>query len=231
MSKRTSSGSRSRKRPQAGRARRGDRHPPRQHPPAPLVARDPGRLLDRLLETPSIARIVPRLQPELLHRIIETCGLEQCGELVAMATPRQLERVFDIDLWHAARPGLDEHLDGDRFARWLEVLMDAGAAIAAQKIAGMDPELVSVALGQHIRVVERAALLSLEPSEGDEPVESRMAGDGVACEIGAYRLEARRDDAWDPIVGLLLALDADHPDAFHTLMRECRRLSNAGREV
>jgi hypothetical protein len=38
-------------------------------------------------------------------------------------------------------------------------------------------------------------------------------------------------DAWDAIIALLLALDADHHDRFHAVMRECRRLSNSAPEV
>src|SRR5262245_58393030 len=65
-------------------------------------------LLERILETPHLAHVVPRLPPELLHRVIQTCGLEDCADLVALATPEQLVRVFDLDLWRSARPGLDE---------------------------------------------------------------------------------------------------------------------------
>ena len=75
--------------------------------PARRDATDGRGLLDRILDTPHLAQVVPRLQPELLHRVIQTCGLEDCGELVALATPEQLARIFDLDLWRAAqaRPG------------------------------------------------------------------------------------------------------------------------------
>src|SRR5512147_2601443 len=79
--------------------------------PAPLATRERHRLLDRILDTPHLAHVVPRLQPELLHRVIQYCGLEDCGELVALATPEQLARVFDLDLWHASQPGQNEQFD------------------------------------------------------------------------------------------------------------------------
>ena len=62
----------------------------RSHIPAQRDTRDPRRLLDRILDTPHLAHVVPRLQPEVLHRVIQSCGLEDCGELVALATPGQL---------------------------------------------------------------------------------------------------------------------------------------------
>src|SRR5215813_12198339 len=70
------------------------------------------------------------------------CGLEDCGELVALATPEQLTRVFDLDLWRAEKPGRDEQFDADRFGVWLEVLMESGASLA-QKLATMDADLVT----------------------------------------------------------------------------------------
>ena len=42
-------------------------------------------LLNRLLSTPDLANAVPRLQPDVLHRVIQTCGLEDCA-LTVVAT-------------------------------------------------------------------------------------------------------------------------------------------------
>jgi hypothetical protein len=102
--------------------------------------------LDRILNTPGLENVIPRLRPDLLHRVIQTCGLEDCGEIVALATPEQLASIFDLDLWRAARAGRDEQFDADRFGVWLEVLVENGAAAAAQKVAGMDVALVIAVL-------------------------------------------------------------------------------------
>ena len=91
--------------------------------PAAQGARDE-RLLQRLLDTPLLPQVVPRLSPDVLHRVIQNCGLEDCAEIVALATPGQLARVFDLDLWQPARAGLDDELDANRFGIWLEVLME-----------------------------------------------------------------------------------------------------------
>jgi hypothetical protein len=173
-------------------------------------------LLARILETPGLALVVPRLPPAVLHRVIETCGLEDCGEIVALATPRQLQRVFDLDLWHAARPGLPERFDADRFGVWLEVLVDCGAAVAAQKLAAMDAGLVIGGLAEHVRV--------FDPSV-------RAPGDRLTCDIGGYLIGRLRTDSWDAIVGALVALHEEHPDSFHRVMRGCRRLSNSTPEI
>jgi hypothetical protein len=182
------------------------------------------------MDTPHIAAVVPRLPPDVLHRVIQHCGLEDCGELVGLATPEQLARVFDADLWRPARAGFDERLDPDRFGVWLEVLMESGPAVAAEKLAGIDSELVIAGLAAHIFVFDRAAVSPIT-EDGDEVAEIRPSSDRTACEIGSYLVEARRSDAWDAIVALLLFLDAEHPDYLHELMKGCRGLSNSGYEI
>jgi hypothetical protein len=198
------------------------------HPPATRSAPDGQGLLARILDTPHLAQVVPRLTPEVLHRVIQTCGLEDCSELVAMATPGQLQAVFDLDLWRSPQPGFDEQLDPDRFGQWLEVLMESGAAVAAQKLTGMDPDLVTTALAQQLRVRDVAAISAYRTLDGEwiDP-NRRRSTDGQDREVGGYRLEAKRTDAWDAIVELLVFLETEHTDYFHRVMAGCRRLSNS----
>src|SRR3982751_744489 len=110
--------------------------------PARQDSRKQRTLLERLLDTPQLARSVPQLPAEVLHRVIERCGLEDAGEIITLATPAQLCGVFDLDLWRSGEPGAEERFDADRFAVWLEVLMQAGGEVAAQTIAALDPNLI-----------------------------------------------------------------------------------------
>jgi len=177
------------------------------------VPRGPRPLLERILDTPHLPAVVPRLQPEVLHRVIQSCGLHDCAELVALATPAQLNRVFDLDLWRPPRPGTDETFDAARFGDWLEVLMDCGEEIAASKLQGLDVDLVVTGLAQHIAVFDRAAV-----SRG-------------GLEIGGYLVEVRRTGSWDAIASLLEFLHTDHQALFHRLMAGCRRLSSSTPEA
>ena len=203
--------------------------------PARRDATDGRGLLDRILNTPSLEHVIPRLQPDLLHRVIQTCGLEDCGEIVALATPEQLARIFDLDLWRAAQPGRDEQFDADRFGVWLEVLMESGAAAAAQKLAGMDVDLVITGLAQHTLVYDLAAVTPYETTDGELITFYADAisvfDDGLKSDVGGYLLVAKRADSWEAIVEVLTSLDAGHPDYFHQVMRGCRTLSNSGREI
>jgi hypothetical protein len=203
----------------------------RAESPARRDTRDPRCLLDRILDTPHLAHVVPGLQPEVLHRVIQSCGLEDCGELVALATPDQLARIFDLDLWRTGQPGMDEQFDADRFGVWLEVLMESGAAVAAQRLADMDVKLVTAGLAEHALVFDNAARSPSGSMDAEMEPAARTLNDALGCDIGGYLVLARRTDAWDAIVAVLGFLDAGHHDYFHRVMRGCRSLSNSRPEV
>lgn len=188
-------------------------------------------VLARITGNPQLARAVPLLPPEVLHAVITHCGLQDCGELLALATPEQLVAVFDLDLWNVDRAGADEHFDAARFCEWLEVLVDAGPAMAAARLAQMDVALVVAGLAPTVRVFDPAVFSpEVEPS-GADAVANAGRERGSHAEIGGYVVVARRTDAWDAIVEVLLALAEHHPATFHRIMRDCRSLSDSGREL
>jgi hypothetical protein len=187
-------------------------------------------LLDRLLNTPELAKVVPGLPPEVLHRVIQICGLEDSAELVALATPTQLSRILDVDVWHVRTPGAGERFDVDRFGAWLDVLMQSGAAVAAEKLIGLDMELVVAGFSRHTAVFDHAAVSWFTTLDGEQ-VPSRVSNRAPTAEIGGYVIEARRTSAWETIVDLLAFLQAEQPEYFQRLMRSCVRLSNGPREA
>jgi len=192
---------------------------------------NPRPLLDRLLNAPDLATIVPRLQPDVLHRVIQTCGLEACTEFVALATPEQLTRVLDLDVWRLRTAGADEAFDADRFGEWIAVLLDAGADVAFAKLDGLDIHLIVTGLASHIRVFDHAAVSSYITLDGELVPGRRTNTKEFAAEIGGYQIEAKRTSAWDVIVELLAFLDAEHAAYFHRLMRGCVRVSSGPREA
>ena len=60
---------------------------------------------------------------------------------------------------------------------------------------------------------------------------SETSGDVLECEVGGYLVRARRTDAWDAIVALLVTLETDQHHYFHAVMQGCRRLSNSRPEI
>jgi len=210
--------------------------------------------LERLLDAPFFARVVPHLPPETLHQLIRYRGLDACGELVTAATAAQLTSLLDLDLWRPARPGRDGQFDVDRFGEWLEVLVDTGDSVAARTVAALDTNLVVTGLSRYVRVFDPGIFEPTAQSD-DEPMDRHQAmregdvmgvdeampagdapqhdssGDGLECEVGGYTVRARRADVWDAIITLLVALDAEHGNYFQAVMQGCRRLSNSMPEI
>jgi hypothetical protein len=192
--------------------------------------------LARLLDSPLLARVVPHLPPETLHQLIRHRGLDACGELVTAATPAQLTSVLDLDLWRREQRKPTEHFDDDRFGEWLEVLVDTGESVAARIVAALDRDLVILGLSRYLRVFDPGTFEPTESSD-DEPIDrhelmnSETSGDMVEREVGGYLVRARRPDAWDAIVTLLVTLESGHADAFHAVMQGCRGLSNSTPEI
>ena len=189
------------------------------------------RALERILATPDLARLVPQLRPEALHRFIETCGLEDCGDLLALATPEQLTQLCDLDLWRPERPGRTESFDAARFGIWLEVLVDTSPSGAAQKLAELDRDLVTAGLAEHVRVFDGAARADYLTTDGELIEARRLPGDPLTADVGGYIVIARRADAWDAIVAVLTSLEAVQPRCFLDVMSGVRALSNSGFEA
>ena len=179
-----------------------------------IARKDPGghRLLERILNMPDLARVVPQLQPAVLHRVIERCGLVDCSELVILATPAQLAQVFDLDLWRPLQPGRDEQFDPARVGLWLEVLVESGADQAAQLLAAMPIEPLVAGIAHHVRVFDLISVATHETTDGGRychrPTDRELTSD-----IGGYHVVAKRADAWDAIVAVLTSLATGHTTA------------------
>ena len=181
------------------------------------------------VDVSSLVPAVPYLAAETLHQLVRHCGLDVCAEIIAAASPAQLTSVLDLDLWRSAQPGHGERFDPDRFGEWVELLVDAGDAVAAQVVARMDEAVVVAGLSRYLRVLDPAALSTTVDGEAIET--SLATHDGPQCEVGGYLIRGITADAWDAIVALLLALEGGHPGCFHRVMRECRRLSDSAPEI
>lgn len=191
------------------------------------------RLLERLLDTPNLPQVVRSLDPEILHRLVRVVGLEDCGELVSLATPAQLMRVFDADLWRSGRPGSTDGFDADRFGLWLEVLVESGASNAALKLAGLDVDFVTAAMVDLVGVIDQKAEVAaahfrqiVNDSQEEELYErpsviERIRESGTTCEIAGYAITAKRSDSWDALVTVLGALHDEHGDFFQEVMNRC----------
>jgi hypothetical protein len=195
--------------------------------PLPSRRAAPHALLTRILEEPNLVAAVQALPAPALGKLIDHVGLEDAGEIVALATTEQLRRIFDDDLWRSERPGKDETFDESRFALWLEVMLEAGEEFAARKLAELPEDLVTLALHKHVLVInieELALSMSDRMSDDDELTEKAL--ESCLCEeIDEYRIISRNHDGWDAILTVLLALDHDHHDFLERVLEHCCRMA------
>lgn len=189
-----------------------------------LALRNSGQLLARILDEPNLVVAVQSLPAQALGKVISHVGLEDAGEIVALATTAQLRSVFDDDLWRSPSPGRDETFDADRFTLWLEVMLEAGEEFAAAKLAELPEDLVTLAFHKQVLVInieELAIGMSSRASEhpADEDAQLEKALEScLAEELGEYRIIARRHESWDTLFGLLVALDRDHHEFLERLL-------------
>ena len=77
----------------------------------------PTTLLARLIGSPDLARTVRALPLGTFAALVRHVGVEDAGEIVALATTDQLVAAFDEDLFVNTRPGERETFDPRRFVR------------------------------------------------------------------------------------------------------------------
>jgi hypothetical protein len=194
----------------------------RRHDPA-----SPARLLKHVLENPELVAAVRELPPAALGKLIERVGLEDSGELVALATTEQLERIFDEDLWRSDQVGEDPNFDPARFALWLEVLLESGEQAVVERLRELPLDFVVLGVHRLVLVVDIDAL-AFELAEGGEELDQveKALDSCLGEEWEEFRLIARDGGAWDAIFSVLMALDRDHHDLLRAILERCCFLSS-----
>jgi hypothetical protein len=183
-------------------------------------------LLVRILEQPGLVASVRALPGAVLGKLIDRIGLEDAGELVALASTAQLERIFDDDLWRAERAGGDETFRPERFVLWLRVMLEAGEAHLVRRLVELPQDLLALAVHRLVLVLDMdvvADQLGWAGEEG-EPIAQALESSTFE-EWEEFRLIARDLDAWDDVWGALIALDREHHDRLRAILEQCCAMS------
>ena len=183
-------------------------------------------LLARILEAPELAGAIRRLPPSALGQLVHSIGLEDAGEIVALASTEQLEQLFDDDLWRSDISGIEEHFDAERFALWLDVLFEAGEAVVVERLVELPFDLVTLAVHRLVLVVDIDAL-AIEMSEAGDDLQwtEKALESCLAEEWEEFRLISRHTSAWDTVFTALMALDRDHHDLLRRILERCCAMS------
>ena len=76
-----------------------------------LYKPSPRCLIERVVSEPQLAGAIQSLTPHTLGKLINHIGLEDSGELIALASTAQIEKILDEDLWRSDSPGCIERFD------------------------------------------------------------------------------------------------------------------------
>lgn len=169
------------------------------------------RLLTRLIEAPGLVEQVQKLPPSTFSALVRGIGLEDAGEIVALATTEQLVTAFDEDLFVNERAGERESFDPVRFVVWLEVLLEAGDELAAERVATLGEDFLAHAISSLALVLDYEALLTRMSEVGEDVhgVEKGLENCFVE-ELDGYLLVSKGAEGWDALWTLIVALDGGH---------------------
>jgi hypothetical protein len=184
-------------------------------------------LLTTLLDSPQLLRVVRELPAAAFSALVRHIGVEDAGEVVALATTPQLVAAFDEDLFVNARAGERETFDASRFAVWLEVLLEAGDEIAAHRIAELSEDFVVHALASLVLVLDHDALRARMGEGGDDAfLVDKAIESSLSEEIDGYLLISRRGEGWDAALALIVALDRDHRSFLVRVLDRCADMAS-----
>lgn len=182
----------------------------------------PLELLDRIFDESSLTQAVAALPAAALVELIDHVGLEDCAELVALTSTRQLREILDADLWRATAPGVDESFQAERVALWLNAMVDAGDAFVAKKLSELPEEIVTLALHQSVLVID-IDLLALEMVDRHREVDliEKALESCLYQELGQYRVIARDEAGWHAVLEAILALDQHQHELLQRILERC----------
>jgi hypothetical protein len=158
-----------------------------------------------VLSTPDLVHAVRALPSPALAALVSRVGVEDAGEIIALATTEQLAHLFDEDVF-----GDEEELDPGRFALWLEVMLEAGDAFTAERVVALPDDLVRAAVHAFAMVLDLDAL-AVGLQDREDLVEANDALEAARTEeLDGYLLVVKRHDGWSAVWTTLIALGGQH---------------------
>lgn len=102
--------------------------------------------VDALLSHAQAPQLVRTMDPQALYSLIHEAGVNDAYELVWMASGEQVQAMVDFDCWTR------DTLDLERFADWLDLLLQRDDDGFREMIEAMDPETIVIWLREHVQV-------------------------------------------------------------------------------
>ncbi len=185
------------------------------HTPAP-IRQTSRNLLAQLLEEPDLTKQIARLDGEELKYLVAEVGLEDSGELLALASPHQLLALFDEALWTSDEAD-EELLDLELLVTLLEVLQWADPKALAEKLTTLSEEFVVLAVGSLVSVWPTDFIEAHAEADPNGQVEKKLMSQYME-EFDNHLVLSRSGDGWDTVVDLLTTWNQDHPELLERIL-------------
>ncbi|MGE3543129.1 MAG: DUF6178 family protein, partial [Kofleriaceae bacterium] len=186
-----------------------DRDLPPSGPLARLRAQLAGprgyRRIDALVSSDDAEAAVAALPPSEVFELVHEVGFEDAADLIALATPAQIQGCFDLDGWSR------DQLDVAPLKPWLASLLEVGFEKVGEVWGTLDSELRALILQRQVKVYDVS--FGEEPAEdNDEPI--------MTTPDRYFMLELLGDDDTQRLVMRLVEdlYRADPDLARHTIM-------------
>ena len=144
-----------------------------------------------LLDLPQPAAVVQALAPDDFVWLVQDIGENEAPELLALASPRQLQALVDLAAWG------DDELDSCALLRWMAVADEAGGDHAQRFVAAQEDGVLCLALAQHLTAIPNHPEVDAELPDDAEVFDSPDGG---------FKLIAHGDPGELALVRRLLAV-------------------------
>ncbi len=119
-----------------------------------LLRPDPAERLDAIISHPRAEELVGAIPDQDLFLLVQTVGLADATELVAIATPEQFRAFIDLGAWR------HDELDIRAAGAWLRALVVGGCDDVPRRVERLDVELLALMLKRLVRIHE------VDPDDG-----------------------------------------------------------------
>jgi len=123
------------------------------------------RRIDALLSAEDATAAVAALSPNEVFELVHEVGFEDAQDLIALATPEQIQGCFDLDAWNK------DHLELAPLKPWLVALAEAGFEKLGQVWGRLDVELRALIMKRAVEIYD-VSLEEAPPEDSEEPIYS-----------------------------------------------------------
>lgn len=170
------------------------------------------RLLQTLQDNPALPVLLRKLQPTALAGLLDRVGLNDAGELMALAPTRNLLQALDESLWTSPAAGAADAFDATVLIEWLEAWNEIGDSFVADRLAAMSDDYRALCLSHLVTTRRHHTLAFLAIPDDEVDVERDTLQPSESCALyGPYMITPTKDE-WDIVRTSLDALWTEQPE-------------------